>query len=61
MARSGNGLDDESGDGRLRAQSICSSNPRSITVTPPVEIYVGIKATLDEAPPPAPPLVTAKY
>ena len=40
---------------------ICSSNPRSITVTPPVEIYVGIKATLDEAPPPAPPLVTAKY
>ena len=39
----------------------CSSNPRAITITPPVEIFVGVKATLDEAPPPAPPLVTAKY
>ncbi|MGP8233771.1 MAG: TonB-dependent receptor [Methylovirgula sp.] len=39
----------------------CSENPRAITITPPVEIYVGVKATLDEAPPPAPPLVTAKY
>ncbi len=39
----------------------CSENPRAITITPPFEVYVGVKATLDEAPPPAPPLVTAKY
>jgi iron complex outermembrane recepter protein len=38
----------------------CSADPRAITITPPVEIYGGIKVTMD-IPPPAPPLVTAKY
>jgi iron complex outermembrane recepter protein len=39
----------------------CSNDPRAITITPPVEIYGGIKVTLDNTPPPAPALVTAKY
>ncbi len=39
----------------------CSDNPRAITIAPPFEAFVGIKATLNDAPPPAPPLVTAKY
>jgi iron complex outermembrane recepter protein len=38
----------------------CGTDPRAITITPPVEIYGGIKVTMD-IPPPAPPLVTAKY
>jgi iron complex outermembrane recepter protein len=39
----------------------CSDNPRAVTIAPPFEAFVGIKATLNDAPPPAPPLVTAKY
>jgi iron complex outermembrane recepter protein len=38
----------------------CGTDPRAITITPPVEIYGGIKVTMD-VPPPAPALVTAKY
>ncbi len=38
----------------------CSDNPRAITIAPPFEAFVGVKVTLNDAPPPAPPLV-AKY
>jgi iron complex outermembrane receptor protein len=38
----------------------CSADPRAITITPPFEAFVGVKVTLNDAPPPAPPLV-AKY
>jgi len=38
----------------------CSADPRSITIAPPFEAMAGIKVTLNDAPPPAPPLVT-KY
>jgi iron complex outermembrane recepter protein len=36
------------------------NDPRAITIAPPVEVFVGVKVTSD-VPPPAPPLVTAKY
>jgi iron complex outermembrane recepter protein len=39
----------------------CSADPRAITIAPPLEAMVGIKVTLNAAPPPAPALVTAKY
>ncbi|MEW6436402.1 MAG: TonB-dependent receptor [Pseudomonadota bacterium] len=38
----------------------CSADPRAITLAPPFEAMAGIKVTLNDAPPPAPPLVT-KY
>jgi iron complex outermembrane receptor protein len=38
----------------------CSADPRAITIAPPFEAMVGVKVTLNDAPPPAPPLV-AKY
>jgi iron complex outermembrane recepter protein len=38
----------------------CSADPRAITVAPPFEAFVGVKVTLDAAPPPAPALL-AKY
>jgi iron complex outermembrane receptor protein len=37
-----------------------SEDPRAITLAPPLEAMVGLKYTLNDAPPPAPPLV-AKY
>jgi iron complex outermembrane receptor protein len=37
-----------------------TNDPRSITIAPPFEAMVGLKMTLNDAPPPAPPLV-AKY
>jgi iron complex outermembrane recepter protein len=46
--------------GACVAGLFCGTDPRAITITPPVEIYGGIKVTMD-VPPPAPPLVTAKY
>ncbi len=38
----------------------CSADARAITVAPPFEAMVGLKMTLNDAPPPSPPLV-AKY
>ncbi|MEW6438577.1 MAG: TonB-dependent receptor [Pseudomonadota bacterium] len=38
----------------------CSADPRAITIAPPFEAMAGIRITLNDAPPPAPPLVT-KY
>jgi iron complex outermembrane receptor protein len=38
----------------------CSADPRAITLAPPIEVMVGVKYTMS-VPPPAPPLVTAKY
>jgi len=37
-----------------------STDPRAITIAPPFEAFVGVKVSLNDAPPPAPPLV-AKY
>ncbi len=37
-----------------------STDPRSVTISPPLEAFVGVKVVLDNAPPPAPALV-AKY
>ncbi len=37
-----------------------SDDPRAITIAPPFEAFVGLKYSLNDAPPPAPPLV-AKY
>ena len=36
------------------------NDPRAITIAPPVEAFIGLRVTSD-VPPPAPPLVTAKY
>jgi iron complex outermembrane receptor protein len=38
----------------------CSADPRAITIAPPFEIFAGVKVSLNDAPPPAPPLA-AKY
>ena len=37
-----------------------NNDPRAVTLAPPLEAFVGVKVT-DNVPPPAPPLVTAKY